>query len=261
MNIAVDIGNSRMKCGIFFPNGVRKVTANPILQGTRIDEEFVRNMIQWKTLSETELRTPFTWRIAQTGSFPWKKVQKEILRTRPHDRFEMLTYQQIPLKMDVDSPEKVGLDRLLAAFMAVQSCGDAPMLVVDAGTAITIDVVQNRTFCGGAIVPGFFAQSETYPRVSAKLPVVQWSYSFAMKLASPGKNTEDAVHNGLYWGTIGTIRLFYEMFFPQKRNVLLILTGGDAEFLVPGLIRVLSMEKIKYHPALVLEGIHDCFEE
>lgn len=261
MNIAVDIGNTRLKCGFFLPNGNCKVTANPIPKGTRIDEEFVHNLIQWETFSKKEMMSPFTWRIAQTGSFPWKKIQTEILKIRSHDRFEMLTYRQIPLKMDIDSPEKAGIDRLLAALGAVKNYGDSPMLVVDAGTAVTIDAVQNRTFCGGAILPGLLALSETYPKISAKLPIVQVSHSLILKLACPGKNTEDAVHNGLYWGTIGTIRLLYEMFFPRKKNVRLILTGGDAEFLVSGLLRVLPHERIKYHPALVLEGINQCVEE
>jgi type III pantothenate kinase len=263
MSIAVDIGNTCIKCGIFFPDGKRKVTSNPLPKGDRVDEQFIHDLIQWKTLSESELLSPLIWRVAQTGSFPWKKIQAEICKKRPHDQFEILTHQQIPLKIDVDSPDKVGIDRLLAAVAAVKDFGGIPMLLVDAGTAITVDAVQNGTFCGGAILPGMHAQSETYPRVSKKLPVVQFSHDFVMKPGSPGKNTEDAVHNGCYWGTIGAIRLFYELFFPRKvlKKVLLILTGGDAKFLVPGLLRVFTKEQIKYHHSLVLEGINWCFEE
>jgi len=255
MIIAVDIGNTCIKCGIFLPTGVSKVTRNTIPQEDRIDEEFVQNLIQWHALSKSEMLSPFIWRVAQTGLFPWKKVQTEIRKKRPQDRFEILTYGQIPLKMDVDSPEKVGIDRLLAALAARRLRGNSPILVVDAGTAITIDVVQNRTFCGGAILPGLPTQAKTYPKMSPKLPLIQFAREFVMEPASPGRNTKDAIYNGLYWGTIGTIRLFYEMFFPKKRNVQLFLTGGDGAFLVPGLLRVLSHEKIAYHPNLVLEGI------
>ena len=258
MNIAVDIGNTRIKSGIFFPNGTRKVTCNVLPEETQINKEFIGNLIQWKAFSEQDMLSPLTWRIAQTGRFPWGKIQAEIVKIRPFDRFEILTRQQIPLKTDVDSPEQVGIDRLLAAFTAVQDFGNTPMLVVDAGTAITIDVVQKRTFLGGAILPGLMTQSNVYPKMSPKLPLIQFSYDFVMEMAKPGKNTEDAVHNGFYWGTIGSIRLFYEIFFPRKRNVLLVLTGGDAEFLVPGLLRVLSCDQIKYHHSLVLEGINGC---
>ena len=261
MNIAVDIGNTCLKCAIFFPNGVRKVTSNPIFDEPRIDEEFVRNLIQWKAFSKKEEASPLTWRIAQTGSFPWEKVQAEILKTRPQDQFEIITHRHIPLKIDVDFPEKVGIDRLLAAFTAVDIFGDRPMLVVDAGTAITVDAVQKRTFCGGAILPGLVAKSEIYPQISEKLPLIEFSHSFIMKPGCPGKNTEDAVHNGLYWGTIGAIRLFYELFFPRKKKVQLVLTGGNGAFLVPGLLRVLNREQIRYDPALVFEGINMCFAE
>ena len=256
MIIAVDIGNTCIKCGIMLPGGTCKVTSNPIPKDTKIREEFVRDLIQWHALSESETSTPILWRVAQTGSFSWKKVQTAILQIRPLDRFEILSHQQIPLKMDVEAPEKVGIDRLLAAFAAVKIQGNSPVLVVDAGTAITIDAVQNQTFCGGAILPGLPTQAETYPKVSKKLPLIQFSCDFIMKPGSPGKNTEDAIQNGTYWGTIGAIRFFYDLFFPpQKKKVQLLVTGGDAKLLVPGLVRVIPFERMRYHPSLVLEGI------
>jgi len=257
MNIAVDIGNTCIKCGIFFSNETRKVTSNPLPKEDQIGEEFVQDLMQWRALSEKERLAPLSWRIARTGSFPWEKVQAEILKTRPQDRFITITHRHIPLKMDVDAPEKVGIDRLLAAYSALDLFGDVPLLIVDAGTAITVDVVQKRTFCGGVILPGLSAKARIYPQMSEKLPLIEYSYDFIMKQGSPGKNTEDAIQNGCYWGTIGAIRLFYEMLFPRMRKVKvqLVVAGGDGGFLVPGLTRVLETDRIRYYPNLVLEGI------
>jgi len=251
MNIAVDIGNTCIKCNILLPSGKSEVHALYIPLREGIFGELTEGFPE-----------PITWRIAQTGSFPWQEIKADVLKVRPRDKFKIVTRQHIPLKIDVDTPQKVGIDRLLAAFAATEQYGDLPMLVVDAGSAITVDVVQDRTFCGGAILPGLFAHLATYPKISKKLPFLTIADLFAeTKPVYPGRNTKDAIRNGIYWSTIGAIRQFYEMFFPKEKNVLLILTGGDAEYLLSGLSRVTPEERIKHHVALVLEGIDRCFDE
>jgi type III pantothenate kinase len=263
MNTVVDIGNTRLKCGIFHPNGDNEVNIVPLQCWQK--GIFLHPVLHWDLLSEAELLTadiypdPFTWRIALTGSFPWEKMRTEILKVRPKDKFEIIVREQIPLKLAVDSPDKVGIDRLLAACAAVHKYGDSPMLIVDAGSAITVDVVQNRTFCGGAILPGLHALSKTYPQLSEKLPLVPIPVpKFTACPNYPGGNTQEAILNGLYWSTVGAIRQFYDMTFPKKGAGKLILTGGDADSLLPGLSQVVSSRRIKHHDMLVLEGINLC---
>jgi pantothenate kinase type III len=273
MNILVDIGNSYLKCGIFSPSGGGELSFLPLpSRGTRISKSFLRDLLRWgRITNEIDLLAPrnlvataevypppITWRIAQTGKFPWQVIQTEILKIRPQDEFEIMTHEQVPIKTDVDSPEKVGIDRLLAAYAATKKYGDTPMLIVDAGTAITVDVVQNQTFCGGAILPGFTAQSEAYPKISPRLPRIAQDTMLTTELKFPGRNTKEAIENGLYWGTIGAIRQFYEM-CPHKDDTLLILTGGDAKFFLEGLSREVPPWQIVHHyNALVLEGINLC---
>ena len=270
MNIAVDIGNTRLKCGVFFSDEENEVAYLPLpLNGEKIEASFVCQMLQWESLSDDEVSfgktltmdvypTPITWWIAPTGSFPWQDLKAEILKVRPRDIFKIITQRQIPLSgFTVDSLAKVGIDRLLAVFAVVEKYGDVPMLIVDAGTAITVDVVQNRIFCGGAILPGLTAMSSIYPKISEKLPLVPIPAPFSFSTdrpVYPGKNTEDAIRNGIYWGTIGAIRQFYDMFFPRTKQ--LILTGGDADYLMPGLSTIIPSRRIKRHDDLVLEGIH-----
>ena len=254
MNIAVDIGNTRVKCGFLLDEG-------------RSREWEVHSFgipPRGKRLGELTADYPkITWQIAQTGSFSWQELKAAILKVRPRDKFKLITRKQIPLKLDVEFPQRVGIDRLLAAFAAIERYGDAPMLIVDAGSAITIDVVQDRTFCGGAILPGLVAQSKIYPQISEKLPLVQAVESQVVegKLPIyPGRNTKDAIRNGIYWGTIGAIRQFYEMFCLQKKDAMLILTGGDAEYLLPEIARIIPSQKVKHHRNLILEGISRCVE-
>jgi len=253
MNIAVDIGNTCVKFGVFSPD-----KENEIVGYWRM----LSNETSWGKPLETWARklakpypAPLTWRIAQTGKFPLKKFKTEILAIRPKDTFKTVMRRQIPIKRDVDAPEQVGIDRLLAAYAAVKKYGDAPMLVVDVGTAITVDVVQNQTFCGGAILPGLAALAETYPRISAKLPRIGPDAAIKIGLNYPGGNTKSAVFNGIYWGTCGAIRHFYVM-HPQKGDTLLILTGGDAQFFLLGLSAMIPGGRILHHDTLVLEGIN-----
>ena len=254
MNIAVDIGNSCLKCGVLYPDGVgAPVTLRLPSKGTRLSKSFLHELF-CLTMADG-YRLPIIWRIAPTGRFPWQVLREEILKLRPRDQFKPVTQKQIPLKIDADVPGKVGIDRLLAALGATKRFNDWTMLIVDAGTAITIDVVQDQTFCGGAILPGLTALLETYPRISEKLPLVP--LRSITESVYPGKNTEEAVLHGIYWGTIGAIRQFYEMRFTDAR---LVLTGGDAEYLFPGLAGVIP-QRVVLSSNLVLEGIRWCFAE
>jgi len=250
MNIAVDIGNTCVKCFLLLSSGESEVHALHIPLREGILRELTAGFPE-----------PITWRIAQTGSLSWQEIKAEVCKVRPYDRFKVVARQHIPLKIDVDAPQRIGIDRLLAAFAAVEKYGDVPMLVVDAGSAITVDVVLNRTFCGGAILPGLFAQSGIYPKISNKLPLLTLADLFSTaRPVYPGRNTKDALRNGIYWGTVGAIRQFYDMFCPQTKDALLILTGGDAEYLLPGFAHVIPPSQIEHHAALVLEGINRCFE-
>jgi type III pantothenate kinase len=274
MNIAVDIGNTCLKFGVFSPEQADEMVGFwrlPTDDTGWINERFVRNMtcevfLTFKTGSLSKKKKegaadtypePLHWRVAPTGNFPWQKLKKEILALRPKDTFKTITRKKIPLKVDVDSPEKVGLDRLLAAFAAVKKYGDAPMLVVDMGTAITADVVRNQTFCGGAIFPGLDALADTYPRISAKLPRIPYDAALSVGLDFPAGNTKGAVFSGIYWGTVGAIRQFYTM-CSDRHETLLILTGGNAKIFLSGLSPMIPAERIRHHEALVLEGINLC---
>ena len=258
MHIAVDIGNTCLKCSVLHSEKVGvPITLRIPSRGTRLSKSFLRDLL---CLTMTDgYRLPMTWRIAPTGRFPWQVLQEEILKIRPRDQFKIITRKQIPLKIDVDAPKNVGVDRLLAAFGATKRYNDWTMLIVDAGTAITIDVVQDQTFCGGAILPGLTTMSETYPKISEKLPLVPIpEYRDEQEPpVYPYKNTEDAIRHGIYWGVVGAIRQFYEMRFTDTR---LILTGGDANYLHPGLARVIP-QRVVLSSNLVLEGIHQCFSK
>jgi len=125
-----------------------------------------------------------------------------------------------------------------------------PLLVVDAGSAITVDVVSaDGVFQGGAILPGFAASAIALARISPKLP--QIDVTQISSAAYPGRNTEEALAAGVYWGAVGAVRQCYEMACASH----IVLTGGNGNALKIGLAQTLSPEMLVEIPELVLIGI------
>lgn len=123
-----------------------------------------------------------------------------------------------------------GQDRLLAAAGAFglleQAC-----VVVDAGTAVTIDFVDGEgVYQGGAILPGLAMSLGALHEGAAALPAVSPAKPAGEEPF--GKNTEQAMLNGVYYGVSGAVRLLTER-YAQRYGAypLLIATGGDAELL------------------------------
>jgi type III pantothenate kinase len=106
--------------------------------------------------------------------------------------------------------ETMGIDRI-CAVEAVKSA-----VVVDAGSAITVDVVKNKKFEGGFIYPGVEAMRKTYKNIS---PALDYSFNFDLDLDIMPKNSRDAISYGFFK------TLYSEV---MSHNLPVILTGGNA---------------------------------
>jgi type III pantothenate kinase len=125
------------------------------------------------------------------------------------------------------TPETLGLDRLAAAIGAHGLFPDEDLLVIDAGTAITFDLIErNGTFAGGNISPGLRIRFRALHEFTKKLPLIEASDDFQVI----GQSTEEAIRAGVINGMVfeidGTIDLIRKK-IPEIRPVL---TGGDAHF-------------------------------
>lgn len=109
--------------------------------------------------------------------------------------------------------ETMGIDRIVA----LQTLRNA--IVIDAGSAITVDVINNGVFMGGFIYPGLHAMSQTYKNIS---PALDYSFNFGCKLDIMPKNSQDAISYGYLKG------LYLEVL---SHKLPIILTGGDAKYL------------------------------
>ena len=106
--------------------------------------------------------------------------------------------------------ETMGIDRIFALEMIDDG------IVLDAGSAITVDVKRNGVFEGGFIYPGVHAMAKTYENISKAL---SYSFNFELNLDKMPKNSQDAIS----YGFLGT--LYREV---MHHNLPVTLTGGDA---------------------------------
>lgn len=150
--------------------------------------------------------------------------------------------------IDYPQPETIGPDRIANAMAAAHFYG-APSVVVDFGTAVTFDVVnENKKYVGGIIAPGVSAMTHYLHEKTALLPKI----SIEEPGAIIGKNTQQAMQIGAVHGYRGLVReLISELTHSLKVNKLpVIATGGYAK-LIAGNINTIT----EIRPNLTLEGL------
>lgn len=144
----------------------------------------------------------------------------------------MLEQHDLALEVATLHPQRVGIDRLLVARAALM-LERRDWVVVDAGTAITVDAVTaTGRFLGGAIAPGLAVAAQALVERTALLPPVKPS----MATRAIGNDTEAAMAAGLYWGFRGLVaelarQVALELATPSR----CVITGGDGALLAAAL--------------------------
>ncbi len=155
----------------------------------------------------------------------------------------------MPVHGDVKHPEKIGIDRLLCSFAASTLYG-RPCVVVGAGTAITVDLVNaSGEFEGGAIGPGFKLSSRALSDQTSCVPEI----TFKSPQSACGRDTAGAVRSGVYHfcreGTAALIRKLSVLCGDTDAKV--VVTGGDAALITEP---PLSVQECVVDRELLLKG-------
>lgn len=158
---------------------------------------------------------------------------------------ESLTHDTpLPIRVEYATPRTLGLDRIAAAAGAALVADNA--LVVDAGTAITLDIVSDNTFLGGNISPGLRLRFHSLNRFTSCLPLV----SPAGDVPAFGYDTQTAIRSGVVNGIVAEIKSAYESASSRYPGLRLLLAGGDAGYLSP----LLEMKGLRPERASGLVG-------
>jgi type III pantothenate kinase len=162
-------------------------------------------------------------------------------------------YTQLPIRVNVDEPAKVGLDRLFGAVAAKATVPmGTPAITVDVGTAATVNLIDaDGAFQGGAILPGPRLMARSLHEFTAKLPLVEPAIPAT---GPPGKNTTDAIQHGISNALVGGVHALVSLMADTcPRPPWLFLTGG-AHHLLDG-YRSERVERAIAVPTLTLDGI------
>ena len=236
-DVVVDIGNSRMKWG--------RVVAERVAEVAVFESD--DSEIWFEQATKWHLDESTNWVIASVHPVATEAFV-EWLGTGVGSVTVLVSHAQIPLPLDVESPESVGLDRLLSCLAAKKIAdSDRPFLVIQAGTALVLNLVDaTGAFAGGAILPGLTLMAKSLNEHTALLPEVRIHEAVE---PAPGRTTASAIRSGIFWAGIGAI-LTLRAGYDEAATLPIYLTGGDAEVLLPAI-----PEPVFHIPDLVLEGI------
>jgi type III pantothenate kinase len=225
--VAVDVGNSAAKFAV--------------RRGVEIVDHAIRiDTAGWEQLAVAWVREQLAdrdrrWRIASVRGSATDRLRAAIGHLDAPWPCELITRHDVPIHADVDHPDRVGIDRLLGAYAATRRVG-SPVVVVDAGSAVTIDWINREgRFCGGAILPGLRLQSRALATGTEALPQIDWRANQEIRL--PARNTTEAIRSGILAGLAATIDALIERYWNAGGDgpIRAVLTGGDCPAISPHL--------------------------
>lgn len=265
--IAVDIGNSRMKLGLFLRDGNEPPSPAGALHVpsamTHLSIDHATGRFEAGSLKvwcDEQCGSGAEWRIASVHRGAADRLAEAVNTWAKEcgvaNSVRRLTYKDVPLTIHVDQPERVGIDRLMAALAAdrLRTPGRAA-IVVDLGTAITVDLVDaDGAFCGGAILPGIGLSARALEEHTDALPRVAME-ELGTPPAPVGTSTVPAIEAGLYWGAVGAVRELIARISKELATAPeVFLTGGASEH-VAELLAADGAYSVRHVPHLVLSGI------
>lgn len=199
---------------------------------------------------------PHHWVIVSVAPPNTKLLMAWLEKHRPGDKATVISNDDIPIKSSVKNRAGVGTDRLLAAYAATQLDQNKASVIVDAGTAVTIDYVNSQgTFCGGMIFPGVLSNLKSLATNTAALP------DLANAKTEPvthdirvGDDTQSAILNGVLQSQAWAIISIADK-LAEQHKAQVIITGGDAE-----LVKNIMPVHWRHVPNLLHDGCRQLFQ-
>ena len=213
MNLVVDIGNNFFKLGIFENSNL---VFSFFEKNDKIDVEIEKIIHSYSKITSALISNVSSVKI------------NDILNKLNIKIYELDSTFIFPFKINYKTPESLGNDRLALAAAATILYPNSNNLVIDAGTCITIDFINNNNhFMGGSISPGVKMRYDSLNHYTANLPLLKNENNFNY----PGDSTNASIHAGIIGGVSNEINGFIKQINSRNDKVNVILTGGDAKIL------------------------------
>lgn len=233
MNLVIDIGNSRIKIGIYQDKNlvIRHIWETWQLEDLQrlTTNHFIQNVI-----------------LCNVGQAVPSPVL-EFLQSR-FFYLELTAETPLPIQIAYKTPQTLGKDRIAAVVGAFDTFPNENCLAIDAGTCITYEILTAAgVYLGGNIAPGLEMRLEAMHHFTAKLPTVEVGETESWI----GYSTKSAMQNGAQLGLVLEVEGFIERCKRELGKLNVIITGGDADFLEKEL-----KSQIFVNPNLVLQGLN-----
>lgn len=242
--LTVDVGNTRLRAACWRHGELRQewsvaTDASPSAWGRR-----------WRRTVQEALtvagRSPLRVEIASVARRRCASVVRALSEMQVRSVHVVSHDDAWPFEVAVDSPGTVGVDRL-ANLAGVVAHGVHTAVVVDVGTAITVDVLEHGAFPGGLISPGLSLQALALHEHTAALPLVSTSED----PPEFGRDTQRAIQAGIVHTTLaGTASVARRLARRLGRDTPIYLTGGWAGRLHP------ALRSARWDPQLLFRGLH-----
>ncbi len=256
MVLAVDIGNTNIVLAVLAKATIKENTTVPVVTSLRVPtiqqyptemiEGVLSDLLSQGVITSTQIEKTVISSVVPILNQPFTAaVQKQLSHTPIFVTHEI----SLPITIDINTPESIGADRIANAVAGYNRYKKA-VIVVDIGTATTIDVVTNdAVFIGGLIIPG--------PKTAIGGLVKHTAQLFEVPFEQPkyvvGKSTAAALQAGLFYSTVGGIDYIIEHIIKENNFKVcnVVATGGLST----------DMDKHSRYiqqvaPFLTLEGLH-----
>jgi type III pantothenate kinase len=233
MNLAIDVGNTLIKAGIFDQGKL-------ISFYSELSEADLLEVIQSRTLEYAIISSVGKINDMDLRSYDFKKV------------INLDNTTKLPLTNLYKTPQTLGVDRIAGAVggMTLFPCTDR--LVIDAGTCITYDFTDKENhYLGGGISPGIDIRFKALNTFTEKLPLINRSKEALLI----GGNTEESILSGVLNGVIEEVNGIINQYKNKYPDLKIIICGGDSSFFESKI-----KESIFAIPELVLIGLNRILE-
>ncbi len=247
--LLIDIGNTRLKWGVLGDHGIRRTG--------HISREKIRDqgLVALTSKLPRHVDTVFASNVAGT-SFATRLSGVIGMHCGADVHFARTSSEACGVSNSYRHPRRMGVDRWVAMIGAWSEVG-AACLVVDAGTAVTIDAIDDDgTHLGGQILPGVRLMAEALASQTSDIPnVARRAARHGSGLEIFTSSTASAVEHGTMNAVVGAVERAARVLRENDCDPTIVLTGGDASRILTSL-----GEEPLHRPHLVLQGLAQLLE-
>ena len=244
MLLAIDVGNTNMEFGLYKDS----MLIGNFRMGTKYEATsdeiglFIRQYFLAHGMAREDVKDVIVASVVPQVMYSLSNALLKYVGLQP-----LIIGDNIIVRIDnhYDRPDAVGADRIVTAYAAYRKHG-GPLIVVDFGTATTLDAVdKNGAYLGGAIYPGVKISMDALFQRAAKLPRIE----LQRPKSAIGKNTEHSMQSGVYHGYIGAVRHIAALMDAEMGGGSKLIATGGMSLCLPSR-RAFLMRWIKPSPSM-----------